>query len=182
MIGPISNSGGRPLVLLPLSCVIATVLIKDAVEELNRYRKDQQENGRPVEILTERGFEVVPCEAIRVGTVVRVSKDDMVPCDMVLLQTSDDKGRSYIETANLDGEMHLKVKKLPHNQLNSVRNLHQKRYEVKYERPNPFMHSFHGNITIEGETLPLNVSQLLLKGSTLKNVLWACGVCVYSGP
>lgn len=32
MIGPISNSGGKPLVLLPLTCVLATVLIKDAIE------------------------------------------------------------------------------------------------------------------------------------------------------
>lgn len=83
--------------------MIATVLIKDAVEELNRYRKDQWENGRPVEVLTSSGYSVVPCESIRVGTVVRVNKDQQIPCDMVVLQTSDEKGRSYVETANLDG-------------------------------------------------------------------------------
>jgi len=81
--------------------------------------------------------------------VVRVNKDEQIPCDMVVLQTSDDKGRSYIETANLDGEMHLKVRKLPHNKLNIVKNLFDQRYEIRYERPNPFMHSFYGSITIE---------------------------------
>lgn len=78
--------------------------------------------------------------------------------------------------------MHLKVKKIPLGKLNKIRNLYEARYELKYEKPNPFMHSFHGSITIDNETLPLGINQLLLKGSTLKNVMWTVGVCVYSGP
>jgi len=43
------------------------------------------------------------------------------------------------------------------------------------------MYSFNGNITIKDEQLPLNMSSLILKGSSLKNVLWTVGVCVYTG-
>lgn len=103
MIPPISNSGGKPLVLIPLTFVISTVLIKDAIEEYNRYRKDTEDNSRPVEILGPNGYEVRECQEIQIGHIVRVNKDQTIPCDMVILQTSDDKGRSYVETTNLDG-------------------------------------------------------------------------------
>lgn len=43
------------------------------------------------------------------------------------------------------------------------------------------MHTFNGNIRIKDESLPLNVNNLVLKGSSLKNVLWTVGVCVYTG-
>jgi magnesium-transporting ATPase (P-type) len=43
------------------------------------------------------------------------------------------------------------------------------------------MHTFNGNIIIAEENVPLTVSNLILKGSTLKNVLWTVGVCVYTG-
>ena len=35
--------------------------------------------------------------------------DAEVPCDLVLLSSSDRDGRCYITTANLDGETNLKV-------------------------------------------------------------------------
>jgi hypothetical protein len=61
MIGPISNSDGKPLVLLPLSFVMSTVLIKDAIEEYNRYRKDKEDNSRPVQVLAQNGYTVMAC-------------------------------------------------------------------------------------------------------------------------
>lgn len=115
MIPPISNSGGRPLVLIPLSCVMLTVLIKDAMEEYTRYKKDQADNNHPVQVLGPDGYELIPCEQVMVGDIVRVSKDELLPCDIVLLQTPDPKGRTYIETRNLDGENHLKTKRVPHS-------------------------------------------------------------------
>jgi hypothetical protein len=45
-IKPISNTGGQPLVLIPLTFVTFTVLIKDAYEEFYRYLKDREENNR----------------------------------------------------------------------------------------------------------------------------------------
>lgn len=56
MIPPISNTGGRPLVLIPLTCVVLTVLVKDAAEEYSRYLKDKAENNRPVQVLGPDGY------------------------------------------------------------------------------------------------------------------------------
>jgi len=43
-----------------------------------------------------------------VGDLVKVSRDEEVPCDMVLLY-SETPGYCYVTTSNLDGETNLKV-------------------------------------------------------------------------
>ena len=39
-----------------------------------------------------------------VGDIVYLSDNEVIPCDMVILSTSQDQGRCYVMTANLDGE------------------------------------------------------------------------------
>lgn len=46
---------------------------------------------------------------IHVGDIVRVKRDESFPCDLVLISTSNNEGKCYITTANLDGETNLKV-------------------------------------------------------------------------
>ena len=40
---------------------------------------------------------------------MRCDINDEIPCDIVLLSSSDIRGECYITTANLDGETNLKV-------------------------------------------------------------------------
>lgn len=47
---------------------------------------------------------------IHVGDIVRVKRDESFPCDLVLISTSNNEGKCYITTANLDGETNLKVR------------------------------------------------------------------------
>ena len=46
---------------------------------------------------------------LQVGDIVRCDINDEIPCDIVLLSSSDIRGECYITTANLDGETNLKV-------------------------------------------------------------------------
>ena len=50
---------------------------------------------------------------IRVGEIIKVHQDQYFPCDMILINSSADKGICYVETKNLDGETNLKHKKAP---------------------------------------------------------------------
>ncbi len=47
---------------------------------------------------------------LTVGDIIKLSGDDLVPADILLLNTSDDGGVCYVSTASLDGETNLKQK------------------------------------------------------------------------
>lgn len=49
---------------------------------------------------------------VRVGDFVRLSCNEIIPADMLLLHSSDPRGVCYIETVNLDGETNLKQKQV----------------------------------------------------------------------
>lgn len=50
---------------------------------------------------------------LKVGDIVHLSCDEMIPADILLLRTSDPQGICYIDTRNLDGEANLKQREVP---------------------------------------------------------------------
>lgn len=57
--------------------------------------------------------EDIQCQNIMQGDLVKASRDCDVPCDIVLLKSSDSEGKCFITTANLDGETNLKTLFIP---------------------------------------------------------------------
>lgn len=62
----------------------------------------------------------IKCEDILQGDLVKASRDCDVPCDIVLLKTSDPDAKCYVTTANLDGESNLKTLFVPKGFPNDV--------------------------------------------------------------
>lgn len=54
MINVISISGGNPAMLPPLAIVVAVSMLKDAYEDYNRHKKDDEENDSECSIVTHR--------------------------------------------------------------------------------------------------------------------------------
>ena len=54
---------------------------------------------------------------VRVGDFLQLSCDEVIPADIVLLQSSDEDNICYIQTSNLDGETSLKQRQVPVNVL-----------------------------------------------------------------
>lgn len=50
------------------------------------------------------------CQEILVGDLLKINRNEDVPCDMVLLHSSESSGCCYITTSNLDGENNLKAR------------------------------------------------------------------------
>lgn len=48
VIPPISISGGKPAILLPLLFVVIVSAIKDLFEDLKRHKSDTKENNRKI--------------------------------------------------------------------------------------------------------------------------------------
>ena len=121
---------------------------------------------------------------IRVGEVVKVQANDTIPCDLVLLRTSDPSGLAYVQTINLDGESNLKTR---YARIETAAEkpgaIHPTIFSgrVICEKPNRNIYGFTAFAEIDGKTIPLVPTNIILRGCELKNTSWAIGVAVYTG-
>ncbi|XP_050456062.1 phospholipid-transporting ATPase IF-like isoform X4 [Cataglyphis hispanica] len=97
---------------LPLSFVILVTACKQGYEDYLRYKTDQRDNQRSVNVIRNKCTQDIYCEQIVVGDLVKVSRDEDVPCDIILLY-SETPGCCYVTTSNLDGETNLKTLNVP---------------------------------------------------------------------
>jgi phospholipid-translocating ATPase len=126
----------------------------------------------------------VQWQDIRVGDVIRLRRDDNVPADIVLLHATGPNGVAYIETMALDGETNLKSKQacpLLAKQCFPVENMGACEAEVVSEDPNMDLYNFEGRATVNGETMPLTLNEVVYRGSTLRNTAEAIGLVINSG-
>jgi P-type E1-E2 ATPase len=87
-------------------------MIKDAFEDYKRHKADGLENNKQVNVYNpKRGCFVQKLwKAVYPGEIVRLEDDEFLPCDIMLLSSSDPNGLCYVETKSLDGETNLKIK------------------------------------------------------------------------
>lgn len=91
--------------------VIGVTMCKQGYEDYLRCGRDAIENSKLVTVMREGAPVTIQCHKIEVGDVVVLKNEEIVPCDMVILNTSNKLCQVYVETSNLDGEANLKVKK-----------------------------------------------------------------------
>ncbi|KAI0403704.1 hypothetical protein F4802DRAFT_570734 [Xylaria palmicola] len=121
---------------------------------------------------------------IRVGDIVRLERNERVPADIVLLHATGANSVAYIDTMALDGETNLKSKQPPilvANRCDSISKLVACSGELVCEDPNVDLYHFEGRITIDGETMPLTASEVVFRGSTIRNTSETIGVVINTG-
>ncbi|KAH8878599.1 phospholipid-translocating P-type ATPase [Thozetella sp. PMI_491] len=147
----------------------------DAMTELEAVGTTNQESDM---------WAKIQWQDVRVGDIVRLRRDDNVPADMVLLSATGPNGVAYIETMALDGETNLKSKQastLLAKHCGSVAAMSACDAEIVSEDPNLDLYNFEGRATVNGETMPLTMNQVVYRGSTLRNTSEAVGLVINSG-
>ncbi|KAK1439400.1 hypothetical protein QVD17_05218 [Tagetes erecta] len=172
---------GRGASILPLSFVLLVTAVKDAYEDWRRHRSDRIENNRMCSVLVNEKFQEKKWKDIQVGEIIKFSVDDTIPCDAVLLSTSDPTGVAYIQTINLDGESNLKTRYAKQETLSKIPEKDMINGLIRCEKPNRNIYGFTGTMEIDGKPLSLGPSNIVLRGCVLKNTNWAVGVVVYCG-
>ncbi|KAB5531286.1 hypothetical protein GE09DRAFT_1292068 [Coniochaeta sp. 2T2.1] len=121
---------------------------------------------------------------VRVGDIIRLRRDDNIPADIVLLHATGPNGVAYIETMALDGETNLKSKHaspLFAGKCATPAGMASCVATIVSEDPNLDLYNYEGRVTVNGETLPLTLNQVVYRGSTLRNTDEAIGLVVNSG-
>lgn len=121
---------------------------------------------------------------VRVGDIVHLSNNEVVPADILLLKTSEPQGLCLIDTCDLDGESNLKRRMCVRGFDERQRNFSPSEFVSKLEvdPPTTKIYRFHGAMVHPtGERVPVSTDNLLLRESKLKNTSFVEGVVVYAG-
>jgi magnesium-transporting ATPase (P-type) len=170
---------------LPFALVLLAGMIKEGIEDYKRHAADRIINNRPYTIIGPDGLPLITrSEDLVVGDFVVLQQNQEVPADCVVMATSDSDGLCYVETAQLDGETNLKrrfpyraTEKLQHEGFAKLRGT------IYCSTPSFHLDEFSGAFDLngEGKRQPVDESNLVIRGTMLRNTSWiVCLVC-YTG-
>ncbi|CAK6975885.1 phospholipid-transporting ATPase ID-like [Scomber scombrus] len=171
--------------VVPLLLVLTVTAAKDATDDINRHRSDNQVNNRKVKVLIDRKLRSEKWMEVQVGDIIKLENNQFVTADLLLLSSSESMNLVYIETAELDGETNLKVKQaLPvtGDLGDNIEKLAGFDGEVHCEAPNNRLDRFTGTLTFAGQKYSLDNEKILLRGCTLRNTEWCFGLVLFGGP
>lgn len=186
----------------PLGFVLGVTLIREAIDDLLRYKRDKAVNSQFYTRLTRlRGTQNIPSAKIKVGDIIQVGKDQRVPADMIFLRTSEKNGACFIRTDQLDGETDWKLRLAltTTQELDSNEDIFELNGSIHAEEPRKDIHSFLGkfvnNSSLCYYQVELNLIFVLLDNKetplSIENTFWAntvvasgtaIGIVIYTGP
>uniref|UniRef100_UPI00398E520A phospholipid-transporting ATPase ID isoform X1 n=1 Tax=Pristiophorus japonicus TaxID=55135 RepID=UPI00398E520A len=170
--------------VVPLMLVLIITAVKDAIDDYNRYKNDNQVNNREVMILTNGKLQREKWMHVQVGNIIKMENNHFVTADLLLLSSSEPYGLVYIETAELDGETNLKVKQaltVTSDMGENTQSLANFDGEVRCEAPNNRLDKFRGTLSYKENKYSLDNEKILLRGCTLRNTEWCYGLVIFAG-
>ncbi|CDW88026.1 phospholipid-translocating p-type flippase family [Stylonychia lemnae] len=188
LIKQVSTTGGRPSILVPLAVVLFISAGKDIIEDLKRSKADSEENESTVEVYDKstQSYKIVKWETLKVGQIVKVKNHQNIPADLIFIASSSHDQICYVETKGLDGETSLKMKRSLNQRLKMDMGTFNLKGNVQCDHPNNLIYKFAGNLEIiskqqTSEKYGLNIDNLLLRGSGLRNTEYIIGLVTYAG-
>lgn len=175
--------------IAPLVFVVGLSMIREALEDFNRYQSDKDANNRRAEKFDPATGEFVQCAwaDLKVGDLVLVKDKTGFPADLLLLTSNHEDGACYIDTMNLDGETNLKRKKahdatVVSGEASHVQAAGLSSAVLRCEGPSGDLYHFNGVLELKsGERVPVDANQLLLRGARLRNTHWIVGLVMFTG-
>lgn len=179
-VSPVSTWG-------PLIVIFSVSATKEAWDDYGRYCSDKEFNDKIVWVVKNGVKTQIQAQEIEVGDLVWLLENDEIPCDLVLLGTSESMGLCYIETSAMDGETDLKTRVIPKPcaGLTSEQLLNLKGV-IECSEPDRDILRFDARLRLfppfaDNDFCPLNIKNTVLQSCYIRNTEWICGVAVYTG-
>ncbi|XP_061603551.1 phospholipid-transporting ATPase ID-like [Phyllopteryx taeniolatus] len=168
-----------------LLILVLSITVKDATDDINRHKSDNEVNNREVSILVDGEFRTEKWMNVQIGDAIKLENNQFVTADLLLLSSSEPLNVVYVKTAEIDGETNLKVKQaltVTGRMGDSTEALARFNGEIKCEPPNNRLEIFKGTLTVDGQMYSLDNGRGLLRGCTLRNTEWCFGLVIFGGP
>eukprot|EP01113_Clastostelium_recurvatum_P044997 TRINITY_DN7661_c0_g1_i3.p1 TRINITY_DN7661_c0_g1~~TRINITY_DN7661_c0_g1_i3.p1 ORF type:complete len:1183 (+),score=311.41 TRINITY_DN7661_c0_g1_i3:100-3648(+) len=183
-VNPLSTWGG-------LIFIFAVSAIKEAFDDWNRMIRDKKANERTYQVVRGTTTEEIKSMDIRVGDILLLNNNEEIPCDVVVLSSSDPDGMCYVQTSNLDGETDYKPRQAPRETcaMTSPQDLGRFRGVVECASPNADIYKFDSRMNLNPDSrttsgaswVPLSAKNVLLQATHLRNTNHVYGLTVYTG-
>ena len=188
-----------PSAIIPFLMVIGIGLIMDLIEEIKRYRNDLVTNSSSTKIYKTQKFQNIKWSDIKVGNLIKVKKNEIIPADLFVICSSNTDTSFYLQTSNIDGESNLKKREVlistqkifyknnikEKNYLekafNAFNNLGEENCYINVEPPNRNIYKINGLLFLNGEKRVFNKSNVAIRGAILKNTKFIYGIIIYTG-
>jgi len=185
----VSITGGDPSIASPLAFILLVTAFKDALEDYERHKYDEEENNRMIEVYNHHDNIFVRAKwgSIHAGSIVRVFNRQQIPADLVLLACSDTLNKvAFVMTAGLDGETNLKQRTVPQGIPEDLSE-YSLGSNLECNGPTKVLECFEGTIAVlqtnqEGQFhVSVSSNNMVLRGCQLRNSDWIIGLATYVG-
>lgn len=183
---PVINAFGKEISVIPIIFVLGVTALKDYFEDHRRLISDRRVNNSTCRVYVREDdrYAKVAWKDVKVGDLVHLSNNELVPADLLLLRSSDPQGVAYIDTCNLDGETNLKERQVVRG-FADLRDTFQPakfRSVIEVDQPSTRIYRFHGAVVHpNGGRVPVSTENLLLRQCLLKNTDFVEGIVIYAG-
>ncbi|KAK2493997.1 hypothetical protein MC885_009288 [Smutsia gigantea] len=183
---PVVNAFQPEMSTVPVCVILAVTAIKDAWEDLRRYKSDKVINNSECLIYNrkEQSYVQKCWKDVHVGDFIQMQCNEIIPADILLLFSSDPSGICHLETANLDGETNLKQRRVVKGFSRQDMQFEPERFRntIVCEKPNNRLNKFKGYMEHPDQTrTSFSSESLLLRGCTIRNTEVAVGIVIYAG-
>ena len=191
----ISYSNGSPIMLIPFSFVVMINGIKDLYEDLKRKKMNNIDNNRICEVfnISKNKFIKQKWKEVKLGDIVKIKKNEIICCDMILLETSGTNGICLVEPKNINGESNLYIKQINNNLKKNFVDYSNFNYICITKNQNDNLYKFKGTLyEIENGGNGIKLSQnkneyyfsqknFLLRGMILRQTDYIIGCAIFIG-
>ncbi|XP_076676070.1 phospholipid-transporting ATPase VD isoform X2 [Andrena cerasifolii] len=183
---PAINAFGKEIAMIPVVFVLGVTALKDYFEDRRRLASDCRVNNSTCRVYVgeDDRYAKVAWKDVKVGDLVHLSNNELVPADVLLLRSSDPQGSAYIDTCNLDGETNLKQRQVVRGFVDLQDTFQPAKFRsvIEVDQPSTRIYRFHGAVVHpNGGRVPVSTENLLLRECLLKNTDFAEGIVIYAG-
>ena len=174
-------------------CILVIEILLGIFEYIKIYLNDQKVNNQSTMIysLHSKMFKKKKWKDIRVGNIIRINKDEVVPADIIILECINHNHQCFLDYSSINGNFDQFVTKRACSDTHapSMKSIKFNEYVknikgvLKYEEPNANMHCFNGRLKLESFPRASDITDdnFIMRGSTIKNVPLIYGLVVYAG-
>uniref|UniRef100_A0A8D3BQB7 Phospholipid-transporting ATPase n=1 Tax=Scophthalmus maximus TaxID=52904 RepID=A0A8D3BQB7_SCOMX len=172
---PLVEAFQPEIALVPVMLVLLVTAVKDIWEDYRRFKFDHLINRLLCHVYSSKQKVYIDqCwKDVRVGDFVRLSCNEIIPADMLLLYSSDPPWETNLKQRQVVSDHPLQGVEF------SPETFHSR---IECENPNNDLNRFRGYMEhSSGGRVGLHNSNLLLRSCTIRNTETVVGIVVYAG-